>query len=82
MSAAVPGAIAARRILGEPIGGRIWFAGEALHETQWGTVNGAWESGDRIAEAVLRQIGALKKPDEDRPSQRPRQRTRRRGENR
>ena len=82
MSAAVPGATDARRILAEPIGGRIWFAGEALHETQWGTVNGAWESGERTAEAVLRQIGALKKPDEDRPSQRSRQRSRRRGENR
>ena len=80
--AAVPGATDARRILAEPIGGRIWFAGEALHETQWGTVNGAWESGERTAEAVLRQIGALKKPDEDRPSQRSRQRSRRRGENR
>jgi monoamine oxidase len=82
MSAAIPGATDARRILAEPIGGRIWFAGEALHETQWGTVNGAWASGERTAEAVLRQIGALKKPDEDKPSQRPRQRSHRRGENR
>jgi monoamine oxidase len=77
MSAAVPGSADARRILTEPIGGRIWLAGEALHETQWGTVNGAWESGQRVAEAALRQIGALKKPEEDRPVQRSKQRRRR-----
>jgi monoamine oxidase len=82
MSAAVPGGADARRILAEPIGGRIWFAGEALHETQWGTVNGAWESGQRTAEAVLRQIGALKKPEEDRSLPRSQQRRRRRGEDR
>ncbi len=41
----------------EPLG-RVWLAGEALHETQWGTVNGAWESGTRAAEAVL----ALSRP--------------------
>jgi hypothetical protein len=63
--------------LTEPIGGRIWLAGEALHETQWGTVNGAWESGQRVAEVALRQIGALKKPEEDRPVQRSKQRRRR-----
>jgi hypothetical protein len=26
---------------------RIWFAGEAAHEALWGTVGGAWESGER-----------------------------------
>ena len=82
MSAATLGGADARRILAEPIGGRIWLAGEALHETQWGTVNGAWESGQRTAEAVLRQIGALKKPEEERPPQRSQQRRRRRGEDR
>jgi monoamine oxidase len=81
MSAAAPGGADARRILAEPIGGRIWLAGEALHETQWGTVNGAWESGQRVAEAVLRQIGALKKPEEEKPEPRSKQRRRRRGEN-
>jgi monoamine oxidase len=82
MSAAVPGSADARKILAEPIGGRIWLAGEALHETQPGTVNGAWESGQRTAEAALRQIGALKKPEEDKPPQRSQQRHRRRGEDR
>jgi monoamine oxidase len=71
MSAAAPGNADARKILMEPIGGRVWFAGEAVHETQWGTVTGAWESGTRAAEAALRRMGALTDPDEDkRPSRR------------
>jgi hypothetical protein len=38
----------------------MYFAGEATHETLWGTVDGAWESGERAAEAALRRIGALR----------------------
>ena len=38
----------------------MFLAGEATHETLWGTVDGAWESGERAAEAALRRIGALK----------------------
>ncbi len=60
MSAAAPGDADARKTLLEPVGERIWFAGEALHETQWGTVNGAWESGERVAETVLRAIGGAR----------------------
>jgi hypothetical protein len=44
-----------RRVLMEPIGSRIYFAGEAAHETLSGTVGGAWESGERAAEAILRR---------------------------
>jgi hypothetical protein len=33
------------------------LAGEATHETLWGTVAGAWESGERAADAVLKVIG-------------------------
>lgn len=78
MSGATPGSVDARKILAEPFAGRVWLAGEALHETQWGTVNGAWESGQRTAEAALRQLGALKSPDEDKakPAQRARKRHR------
>ena len=36
----------------------MFLAGEATHETLWGTVDGAWESGERAAEAALRRIGA------------------------
>ena len=61
-SAAVPGAQLARRIMMEPVNDAIWFAGEAAHETLWGTVGGAWESGERAADAVLRRMGVLKTP--------------------
>ncbi|HYY84836.1 MAG TPA: FAD-dependent oxidoreductase, partial [Beijerinckiaceae bacterium] len=33
-------------------GGRLWFAGEALSRAQWGTVGGAWEEGERAADAI------------------------------
>ncbi|WJR78365.1 FAD-dependent oxidoreductase [Bradyrhizobium sp. NP1] len=58
MSAASPGGQPSRKILTEPLGS-IFLAGEATHETLWGTVDGAWESGERAAEAALRKIGAL-----------------------
>jgi hypothetical protein len=45
----------------EPLG-NLFLAGEAAHETLWGTVNGAWESGERAADAALRKIGASKEP--------------------
>jgi monoamine oxidase len=60
MSAASPGGQPSRKILGEALGGALFLAGEATHETLWGTVDGAWESGERAAEAALRRIGALK----------------------
>ena len=56
MSAASPGGQFARRSLMKSINNRIWFAGEAVHERLWGTVGGAWESGDRAALAALRVI--------------------------
>ena len=81
MSAASPGDADARKILMEPLGGRIWFAGEAVHETQWGTVAGAWASGERAAEAALRKLGALKQPSEEREQGKPARNRRRRGGN-
>jgi monoamine oxidase len=56
-SAAAPGAQGARRVLMESVNDRIWFAGEAAHETLWGTVGGAWESGERAADAAIRSFG-------------------------
>jgi monoamine oxidase len=61
-STAAPGAQGARRILMEPIRERVYLAGEALHETMWGTVGGAWESGERAADAVLRRLSGLPEP--------------------
>jgi monoamine oxidase len=59
MSAAAPGGQASRKALIDPIGA-MYLAGEATHETLWGTVDGAWESGERAADAALRRIGAIK----------------------
>jgi len=56
-SAAAPGGQPGRRVLMEPVRDRLFFAGEAVHETQWGTVGGAWESGDLAATALIRRIG-------------------------
>jgi uncharacterized protein with NAD-binding domain and iron-sulfur cluster len=74
MSVAGPGNQPSRKILTEPIG-CLFLAGEATHETQWGTVDGAWESGERAAEAALRKIGALRDSEpEPAPARAPKQR--------
>ena len=77
-SSAVPGAQQARRVLMEPLRDRLWFAGEAVHETAWGTVNGAWKFGDRAAEAALRKMGALKEPEKPAPKRQQERGSRRR----
>lgn len=56
-SAAAPGAGGSRRVLMEPISERVFIAGEAAHETMWGTVAGAGLSGERAADAALRYLG-------------------------
>jgi len=58
-SAAAPGGQPGRRVLTEPVRDRLFFAGEAVHETLWGTVGGAWESGERAADAALRLWGGV-----------------------
>jgi monoamine oxidase len=55
-SAALPGGQWARKALQEPVRERLFFAGEAVHETLWGTVGGAWESGTRAAQAALKHL--------------------------
>jgi monoamine oxidase len=60
-STATPGAQSARKIIMEPINNRIFLAGEAAHETLWGTVGGAWESGERAADAVVKLLGGPSK---------------------
>jgi monoamine oxidase len=52
-SYARPGARAVRRALAAPIGGVLFFAGEATDEDQPGTVEGALSSGDRAARQLL-----------------------------
>jgi monoamine oxidase len=53
-SAAGVGGQGGRKVLMEPVRDRLFFAGEAVHETLWGTAAGAWESGERAAEAALK----------------------------
>jgi monoamine oxidase len=67
MSAAAPGGQSARKTLMESVG-NLYFAGEAVHETGWGTVGGAWESGERAAAAVLRKLGGAKDSQPSRKS--------------
>ncbi len=59
-SAALPGAQSTRRLLMDRIADDVWYAGEAAHETLWGTLGGAWESGERAADAVLRRLRGVK----------------------
>jgi len=56
-SVAAPGAQTARRTLMEPVSNRVFLAGEAVHETLWGSIGGAWESGERAADAALKLLG-------------------------
>jgi monoamine oxidase len=70
MSVAAPGGQPSRKILSEPFG-CMFIAGEATHETLWGTVDGAWESGERAAEAALRRIGALRDTEPAAPARAP-----------
>ncbi|TCT05029.1 flavin monoamine oxidase family protein [Aquabacter spiritensis] len=56
-SCALPGAGNLRRAFTEVVSGRLLFAGEHAHETQWGTLNGAWASGERAGAQALRLLG-------------------------
>lgn len=59
-SAASVGGQPSRRILmTEPLRDRIFYAGEAAHETLWGTVGGAWESGERAGDQALKIVSPL-----------------------
>jgi monoamine oxidase len=51
------GSGSARDVLSQPIGNKVWLAGEAVHKSMWGTVAGAWESGLRAAETALQGAG-------------------------
>src|SRR6185503_14356468 len=79
-SSAAPGSQGARRILMEPVRERIFLAGEAIHETMWGTVGGAWESGERAADFVLRRIAGLPDPVAPKPEPEPAPTAARRGQ--
>jgi hypothetical protein len=71
VSAASPGGQWARAALREPMRDRIYFAGEATHDTLWGTVGGAWESGERAADQVVRRLSGLPDLPPPRPEPEP-----------
>ena len=52
-SAARPGCAHLRARLSEPLGERVFFAGEACSLDYFGTVNGAWQSGVEAANRIL-----------------------------
>lgn len=57
-SSAQPGFGTLRRPFTEEVSGKLLFAGEHAHETLWGTVGGAWLSGERAAKQALALVGA------------------------
>lgn len=57
-SAARPGAgHGVRERLAEPVGGRLFFAGEATDPVDFATVHGAWQSGTRAAREAMAALG-------------------------
>ena len=55
-SYAKPGRADSRLRLGEPVDGRIFFAGEACSRESYSTAHGAYETGWRAAEAAIRAL--------------------------
>jgi len=55
-SAARPGRAHMREVLNQPVGERIFLAGEAGSVQHFGTIHGAWESGVRAASQALRVV--------------------------
>ncbi|MBY5834915.1 FAD-dependent oxidoreductase (plasmid) [Rhizobium leguminosarum] len=62
-SHALPGHAGARAVLARPVGDRLFFAGEATHQSDFSTAHGAWESGLRAAD----QAAAVLPPTYDIP---------------
>ena len=55
-ASAEPGAYSLRRVLRQSAGNRVYFAGEACHESLWATVSGADRSGVETAQRLVRAI--------------------------
>ena len=52
-SAARPGCAGRRRILGQPVADRVFFAGDACTTDTFGAIHGAWASGAAAARNVV-----------------------------
>lgn len=57
-SVASPGRAGARAALRQPHADRVFLAGEACHDVLWGTVAGAWETGEAAARETLKLVRA------------------------
>lgn len=57
-SHALPGHAGMRQILARPFDNRLFFAGEATHETDFSTAHGAYESGLRAADEAIAALAA------------------------
>lgn len=55
-SAVKPGCVGARSILSEPIAEKLFFAGEAMGGNRSALVNGAFESGKKVAKAIAKGL--------------------------
>jgi monoamine oxidase len=55
-ASAEPGAYPYRRILREPVGDKVFFAGEATHRMMWATCTGARLTGEDTAKTVAKTI--------------------------
>ena len=61
-SIARPGYAACRPLLGEPVGGRLFFAGEAVSLRAFGSAHGAYETARDAVHAVQVWLGTGKPP--------------------
>jgi monoamine oxidase len=52
-SAARPGFARCRTVLAEPVADRVFFAGEAVPPTAYGSIHGAWASGAGAARRIV-----------------------------
>lgn len=59
-AAARPGRHASRAVMGQPLGDRVFFAGEALAGRYVALVSGAYHSGQKTAETVIAALGGTK----------------------
>ncbi|SCW57332.1 flavin monoamine oxidase family protein [Ancylobacter rudongensis] len=57
LSAALPGQGAQRRVFADTVQNRIFLAGEYVPVSGWGTLGGAWASGEAAATRALRLFG-------------------------
>lgn len=55
-SHALPGEVEARARLARSVDDRLFFAGEATHASDFSTAHGAWESGLRAADEIVRNL--------------------------